>query len=374
MLVSNTFLSGLTEDALVAACGALLAYAANKLIAFIQDTREQLHFPVAGQYITEHEDDTANGVASFFAEATLKQVGLKVTGTTNMDDRTWILDGTIDPTGGYLSGIYRANNPYDKGVGNFFLEIRPDGTLAGLWSGYDSENRFSRGALGPQASPSSGVCPRMECAKTSLPLRGNRTIHAGKYRFRKILPLQVTPITKHTVGPALAIAEKQLGDSYIQAGDFLDSKNISLCAICRGTVAGFLIAKALSVEDFRTLYPNIEETLRRQISYAKTVGFIASMATAPEFEKRGVAHALLEAGLACLEKAGQPLICTIGWKGKGAVAHIDGLVRKAGFQAVHEFADYWKEDSLEKGYRCPVCGDPPCRCSAVLFCTPYACG
>lgn len=334
MLYSSQFFTGLSQNLAIAAVGALLAYVANKTVTYVKNSREKRRFPLAGQYIAEYEDETQAGVQIIFAPTTLKQSGLHITGTTCLNERCWILDGAINSAGGYLSGTYHADNPYDKGVGNFFLEIRPDGTLEGLWSGYDSENR---------------------------------TIHAGKYRFRKILPLQVTPITKHTVGPALAIAEKQLGDSYIQASDFLDSKNISLCAICRGTVAGFLIAKALSVEDFRTLYPNIEETLRRQISYAKTVGFIASMATAPEFEKRGVAHALLEAGLTCLEKASQPLICTIGWKGKGTVAHIDGLVRKAGFQAVHEFSDYWKEDSLNKGYRCPVCGDPPCRCSAVLF-------
>jgi ribosomal protein S18 acetylase RimI-like enzyme len=334
LLYPSKFLTGLSQNLLIAATGALLAYGANKTVTYVKNSREKRRFPVAGQYIAEYEDETQAGIQAVFAPATLKQAGLRITGTTCLNERCWILEGSIDPTGGYLSGIYRADNPYDKGVGNFFLEIHPDGALEGLWSGYDAENR---------------------------------KIHAGLYRFRKILPLQVTPITKHTVGPALSIAEKQLGDSYIQASDFLDSRHISLCAICGGAVAGFIVAKEPTVEDFRSLYPKIAEALGRQLAYTETIGFIASMATAPEFEKRGVAHALLQAGLARLEKAGQPLICTIGWKGKGTVAHIDGLVRKAGFQAVHEFADYWKEDSLKKGYKCPVCGDPPCHCSAVLF-------
>lgn len=201
----------------------------------------------------------------------------------------------------------------------------------------------------------------------------NRKIHAGKYRFLKKLPLQIAPITKRAVGQALAVAEKQLGDSYIQASDFLDPKHVSLCALHHGSVVGFVIAKRLSAEEFKSRYPRAAEALGRQLAYADTVGFIASLATAPGFEKRGIANTLLQMSLARLEKdwggksARPAFVCTLGWRGREPVAHIDGLVRKAGFQPVHEFADYWKDDSLAKGYKCPTCGDPPCRCSAVLF-------
>ena len=326
-------LIGFAKEISIAMLGAVVAYGGEKTREAAKNRRDRHRFPVAGDYLTEYEDETPEGVKTYFAPASLQQTGLHVKGTTQFGDRRWVIEGSIHREGGYLSGVYHADNPYDKGVGNFFLAIRPDGRLEGLWSGYDSESG---------------------------------TIHAGRYLFRKKLPVAVLAIDKRTVGQALAIAEHQLGDSYIQEADFLDSRHISLCALHAGTAAGFCMGKVLDKKDFASQYPKIAEALTRRLTYADTVGIVTSMATAPAFERQGVAHALLAGCLAKLDALSPSLICTLGWKSARGV-HIDGLVRKFSFQPVHEFVEYWKEDSLAKRYRCPVCGDPPCRCNAVVY-------
>jgi hypothetical protein len=32
-----------------------------------------------------------------------------------------------------------------------------------------------------------------------------------------------------------------------------------------------------------------------------------------------------------------------------------------------ELPNYWKEDSIKENFTCPVCGNPPCLCSAVIY-------
>jgi GNAT superfamily N-acetyltransferase len=242
------------------------------------------------------------------------------------------LEGTIHRDG-YLSGIYHADNPYDRGVGNFFLNIAPTGDLGGLWSGYDPENG---------------------------------KIHSGSYRFRKRIPVIVSKIEKNTAGQAMSIAEQQLGDSYIHENDFLDPDAISLCAVHGKNIIGFCIGKILKKDLFTSLYPAVSASLSRHFTYIDRLGLVASVATDPAYGGRGIASTLLRACLDEMDSAGLPLACAIGWK-SGESVHVGGILERFSFRPVQEFQDFWKEDSLAKGYRCPVCGEPPCLCSAVVY-------
>lgn len=59
-------------------------------------------------------------------------------------------------------------------------------------------------------------------------------------------------------------------------------------------------------------------------------------------------------------------VCSIAWKSKYRT-NIGGILKRLGFEQILEIQNYWKEDSIEKGYSCPVCGGPPCKCSAVIY-------
>jgi GNAT superfamily N-acetyltransferase len=50
--------------------------------------------------------------------------------------------------------------------------------------------------------------------------------------------------------------------------------------------------------------------------------------------------------------------------------HSDKLMHwfiKHGAELLQSFNEYWKQDSLEKGYECLQCGAPPCLCRMDLY-------
>ena len=75
------------------------------------------------------------------AYAKISQEGYAIKGVTNLGDRCWTLDGTISPNG-YIYGIYSAEHYADDGIGNFILHIQSADRLEGIWSGYDSINKY----------------------------------------------------------------------------------------------------------------------------------------------------------------------------------------------------------------------------------------
>ncbi|MFM7022665.1 MAG: hypothetical protein ACKOXB_06765 [Flavobacteriales bacterium] len=54
------------------------------------------------------------------------------------------------------------------------------------------------------------------------------------------------------------------------------------------------------------------------------------------------------------------------WKYKGSEGLRHWILKKNG-TLFHSFNEYWRDDSLEKGYHCLECGPPPCRCSMDLY-------
>ena len=60
-------------------------------------------------------------------------------------------------------------------------------------------------------------------------------------------------------------------------------------------------------------------------------------------------------------------VCSPAWirrEGGIPAAH---LLQRLGLEPTDIITNYWQADSLRRGYNCPDCGAPPCRCSAKLF-------
>ena len=57
---------------------------------------------------------------------------------------------------------------------------------------------------------------------------------------------------------------------------------------------------------------------------------------------------------------------SISWKRSTAVPMLD-ISKKLGFRDSVVLKNYWYSDSTVKGYTCPECGQPPCKCSAHLL-------
>ena len=142
----------------------------------------------------------------------------------------------------------------------------------------------------------------------------------------------------------IAIADEQLGEGYVTADD-LDGKNVIVAEDIDGKrVVGFCIAYIDSVDDK---------------AYVKTV------AVAQEYSGCGIGTALVAKAVDYLKGLGAKQIFSPLWKHDGVI-NSDVIFRRNGFVPMREIPDYWLNDSIEKGYSCPVCGKV-CHCVCVMY-------
>ena len=57
-------------------------------------------------------------------------------------------------------------------------------------------------------------------------------------------------------------------------------------------------------------------------------------------------------------------VISTSWYRNGVPAN---LQKSLGMKSFGIINDFWKSDSLSRGFICPVCSDPPCNCSAEVF-------
>ena len=119
--------------------GGVLTWIYTKLKSYIERKKVEKKFFYGNKYITKFEDLVNGEKVVSIAPAVLEQRGGKISGSTILGDRSWILNGHITKMG-YLYGEYYAERESDGGFGNFFLEATDNGDLEGLWSGFDSRN------------------------------------------------------------------------------------------------------------------------------------------------------------------------------------------------------------------------------------------
>lgn len=89
---------------------------------------------------------------------------------------------------------------------------------------------------------------------------------------------------------------------------------------------------------------------------------ISSITVLKEARGKGIASALIEDVL--LEHPHE-YIYTYAWRRNGEVA-LAPILNRLGFIEKEEIPKYWYQDSIEKAYICPECGNP-CYCSTLFY-------
>jgi ribosomal protein S18 acetylase RimI-like enzyme len=332
----------------------------------------EMQYPVAGSYITTFEDEEDGERVTRRAPANISQTGRKIEGKTSLpgDDREWVLEGEIS-TNGYINGIYRAIDPHDQGIGNFFLYINHDRHMEGTWSGYDEVNR---------------------------------QITSGRYTFvPKFDNFRIRDVSEEDIPPIIDIADQQLGKDYLSAGLLKQSLNEDSPYFTRvavteppssssidkmgsllglnnngvkaesnssdsstGRIVGFCLNAVFTPDELdEYLHVDLAE-LPEAMQAADEIGVIRTIAVKQSYHGRGIGTELVEASIQHCYSISNPVICAIGWKDEGTVS-IGGVLERLEFDRIAEYGKYWHEDSLEHDYECQTCGDPPCNCSAVLY-------
>lgn len=328
---------GVFVNFLWASVGGSIVLIMKFLFGFVHRKIQEYRQIVAGKYISFYEDENDKGRIFKSAEVELKQKGFAVTGSTFFEKKKWQLKGEL-AKGMYLYGMYWSANPQDSGTGNFFLEIKENDNrkvimLKGIWSGYDSENH---------------------------------KITSGEYIFYRKIEPKITLATKSSVPRILAIAENQLGKDYISEASLDFDKNIILKAQIENETVGFSISKLIDKEEFKNEFNKVAGMKNRVINSIDKIGVIRTIAVSLDFQRRGIGNKLLKESLLLLSQRGAEIIIIVGWKScKGTKIH--SLAQLNNFRIIGEIKNYWYEDSQSKMYGCPVCGEPPCECSAVIY-------
>lgn len=336
----ESFFSGWLSGIIGALFAAIVLILSNKIRRFYLNKK----YPIKGDYITYYEDESDGQKFTLSAPATIRQKGLDIKGETTLKrGKTWILEGKIRD-GGNVYGVYYAESPFDTGIGNFFLKINATGDLDGIWSGYDHENK---------------------------------KITSGHYRFKRIPKIQIQSITKSYYANVLDLSSRCLGKGYFPAIPQSDkNKSVFLVAISSKKLIGFANAIITEKDELKDTLKNrkidrIPPDIKRA-DEAGTLGFLKTVCVEPDFQGRGVATALIKECLNNLVTLGAETLICIAWKRPDGVS-IGGILSKLGFHEWITLDKFWAEESESLNYSCPVCGDPPCNCSAVIYkCTDFS--
>lgn len=94
--------------------------------------------------------------------------------------------------------------------------------------------------------------------------------------------------------------------------------------------------------------------------------YIKTIAVAQEYQGYSVGTRLINDSIKEFKERKITTICTVAWKNKERT-NLQGIMEHMGFKRLLKIDNYWKQISEEEGFHCPVCGAPPCQCSAEIF-------
>jgi GNAT superfamily N-acetyltransferase len=343
MLAAGNALADFTSGLVVAAAGSLVTVLAGVSSRYVRNRRLRRRFPVAGEYLTEYEDEEDGQQVVHKAVSTLKQKGREVTGvTTDLDSlrRGWLLKGTVEP-GGLLQGFYEAEDPNDPGTGTFFLKVDVlTKDLKGQWVGYGANNG---------------------------------SIEKGRYDFKRRVHAAIRRAEDSEAAAVCGLLGDALGDRYVQVEDvrrmIRDADSACFVALNgEDRLCGAVTARLTDRDELREILPSDQRDLVDRLSflrYHERVCLVRSIAVPPEYRQRGVGTELVKHVLAWAATQRVTGALAIGWKPPSGCA-VAGVMNTCGFAEECEVEGFWTHESETNDSTCPSCGDF-CRCSAVVF-------
>ena len=325
----------IVSELLTGALGGLVVTSFGLGIRIHRRRKLERRFPVAGRYISFFED-VENGervVVPSRAEVTQRGSTIRIVNDT-VDGRSWTLDGTI-LQGGHISGVYSADADYDEGVGSFYLRVAHN-LLDGMWSGYDHANRMTT---------------------------------AGRYWFKRMLPVEINNAGQDDVNDILHTSGNAFGYGYTEPDQAVnDDTHYAIVARVDGEFAGFCFGHVLeadSLQDLIKMDPGIVPDDIRVADKTGRLGLLKTLAIRRKFKGHGIGTRLLEEAEKCLVQRQAMCIVVPAWK-VGEEIPIGNLLKRADYAEWLTNESYWKAECNAGEFRC-VARDGTCQCAVSFF-------
>lgn len=328
---------------LLAAIGSLLTFLAAYVSRRVRDRHLKRRFPVAGRFISEYEDLKGEERVVTKSLTVLRQRGRAIVGeTVELEgSRSWELQGVVE-SGGFIHGVYAAEDPHDNGNGTFYLKIDGgSGDMDGLWAGYDSVNG---------------------------------EIEGGRYTFKRSADVTVRSAKLEEARSVCSLLGDALGELYVDLASVReaisdDAKSACFVAVTRQDHVVAAVTVSLvdqsSIEEF---LPEGQDSLVRSLRvlrHNETVALLRSIAVRPRYRGRSIATQLTARAMYWAAEREATAALTFGWRSPQG-CHIAGVMETSGFRSEADIPNFWTADSRLHDYSCPVCGDT-CECGAVIF-------
>lgn len=181
--------------------------------------------------------------------------------------------------------------------------------------------------------------------------------------------VSIRPFTQADFTDIISIANKRFGDDYLSLNElhaYLNNNNkIGIVAFVNNEIVGFALAQICNFDELMKLVLYDQDWFKEEFLDNQTIGILKTIAVDNNFSNQGIGTALTKYRMEILNKKCN-IILAISWEHEQDVFN-SKLLEKFGLSLKRKIENYWREDSLQKGYNCEICGAPPCRCTALTY-------
>lgn len=96
------------------------------------------------------------------------------------------------------------------------------------------------------------------------------------------------------------------------------------------------------------------------------VGVVKTIVVEPSSRRMGIGGMLVDALGRTVSRRGTRLVVSDVWRHDG-IENSGPLLASHGFSSIGIIDGYWADDSIRRGYVCPVCETIPCTCQADIY-------
>jgi GNAT superfamily N-acetyltransferase len=186
---------------------------------------------------------------------------------------------------------------------------------------------------------------------------------------QKIQIIRAGPGHSSLLPECLALVDRTQGKGIITL-DYLErcaseSDKLLLLALLDGSLAGVAAARVVPQDGFDYYLPFGREAVLDLFQHYR-VGLMSLASVVEPLQGQGIGQELTRHRIQWMNDAGCTAQIAVSWR-SGLTHTSDRVFTKLGFKCLSQVEGFYREDSTQRGWICPVCGSPPCRCSASFY-------
>ncbi len=166
----------------------------------------------------------------------------------------------------------------------------------------------------------------------------------------------------------LQIADDAFGKSYISREMLINRKVfVRVATDYAGSIIGFSSGIVNDTKLLHTILHSFPQAIRKALTDFRVIGITKSLAVRNDMRNCGIGTLLFADRMEVFKSKGVEVVLMPGWQKPDGSISINTIARRFGFQQLGVVNNYYYEESLRRGFYCPVCGAPPCQCSAAIY-------